>query len=65
MIIKLQKKPIFKVAPDKAHPFIVKTGNLQTEVLGTEFNLRNYCATDAHVTLVHGAYKYVITIINP
>ena len=56
-IVHLRGEAYFKVAPDKAHPFIVKTGNLQTEVLGTEFNLRNYCATDAHVTLVHGCVQ--------
>lgn len=56
-IVHLRGEAYFKVAPDKAHPFIVKTGNLQTEVLGTEFNLRNYCSTDTHVTLVHGCVQ--------
>lgn len=56
-IVHLRGEAYFKVAPDTAHPFIVKTGNLQTEVLGTEFNLRNYCSTDTHVTLVHGCVQ--------
>ena len=32
----------FKVTPDKKHPFIVKTNDLQVTVLGTEFNMSAY-----------------------
>jgi len=30
---------LFEVAKDKAHPFIIKTGNYLTKVLGTSFNI--------------------------
>lgn len=32
----------FKVKPDKKHPFIVKSNNLQVTALGTEFNVAAY-----------------------
>ncbi|MCI1681148.1 MAG: FecR domain-containing protein [Bacteroides sp.] len=56
-VVYLRGEAYFKVSPDKKRPFIVKTENIQTLVLGTEFNLRNYSATDIHITLVHGALK--------
>lgn len=45
------------MAPDPLHPFIVKSGKIVTEVLGTEFNMRNYNEKDAHVTLLKGSVK--------
>ncbi|WP_273274836.1 FecR family protein [Maribacter polysiphoniae] len=46
----------FDVAKDKERPFIVSSGNLEVEVLGTEFNVSSY-SEDAHieVVLVEGA----------
>lgn len=32
----------FKVVPDKKHPFVVKSSDVSTTVLGTEFNIRAY-----------------------
>lgn len=32
----------FQVAKDPAHPFVVKTGDLRTQVLGTAFDIRSY-----------------------
>lgn len=38
----LTGEAFFEVAEDKAHPFIVNTGGLSVEVLGTEFNVEAY-----------------------
>lgn len=50
----LEGEAYFKVAPNKQQPFIVKTPNIQTRVLGTEFNVRSYSAEDSHVVLIAG-----------
>ena len=41
-VVSLEGEAYFKVAKDAAHPFIVKSGNLQVRVLGTEFNVSAY-----------------------
>ena len=48
----------FKVAEDQNHPFVVHAQETQIEVLGTEFNVRNY-ADESHVatTLVNGSVR--------
>jgi transmembrane sensor len=56
-IVSLHGEAYFKVAKDKAHPFIIKTERMQTRVLGTEFNIRNYSANDSHVTLIEGSVE--------
>mgnify|MGYP000009584835 FL=1 len=56
-IVHLQGEAYFKVAHDKQHPFIVYTENLHTQVLGTEFNIRNYPSSEALVTLINGQVK--------
>lgn len=53
----LQGEGFFKVARDTVRPFIVHTGEIVTEVLGTEFNVRNYAEDDTHVTLLQGSVK--------
>ena len=46
----------FKVAKDKAHPFVVTAGAMQVEVTGTEFNVMAYGDEDTiRTTLVEGA----------
>ncbi|MHB8207635.1 FecR family protein [Mucilaginibacter sp.] len=53
--VKLTGSAIFKVAKDKAHPFIVHTGIVSTKVLGTTFHIQAYEKQDAiEVTLVTG-----------
>ena len=48
----------FKVKRDEAHPFVVHTGNIEVEVLGTEFNLMAYHQNpEEHVTLVRVKVK--------
>ena len=53
-LVHLEGEAYFKVAKDTEHPFIVKTANLETQVLGTGFNLRSYKNAAPHVTLVEG-----------
>ncbi len=55
--VELYGEGFFRVACDTLRPFRVKSGNLVTEVLGTEFNLRNYLREDTHVTLLQGSVK--------
>ncbi len=55
--VSLQGEGYFKVAHDARHPFIVKTGDMQTRVLGTEFNINASDAAHPHVTLVQGSVK--------
>lgn len=56
-IVHLKGEAYFDVAPDKEHPFIVKTDYFETAVLGTKFNVRSYSKADAHVTLFEGKVK--------
>lgn len=55
--VKLEGEAYFKVSKDEQHPFIIQTGNLKTEVLGTEFNVKAYPKSETHVTLVNGSVK--------
>jgi transmembrane sensor len=53
--IELDGEAFFEVAHDARHPFIIKSGNVNTTVLGTSFNVTAY--TQQHtinVTLVTG-----------
>ena len=40
--VQLTGEAYFKVAQQESHPFIVQTGQLNTKVLGTEFNVEAY-----------------------
>lgn len=53
-IVSLEGEAYFKVSKDARHPFIVKSGNIQVRVLGTEFNVRSYVPDDVRVTLIEG-----------
>ncbi|WP_316794989.1 FecR family protein [Pedobacter agri] len=58
--VKLQGEAYFKVFKDKAHPFVVRTGNQQVVVLGTEFNINNYRDEPAIATsLIEGSVKVI------
>lgn len=56
-VVHLKGEAFFEVSKDAAHPFIVKTDLLETQVLGTSFNVRAYSPDDAHVTLLEGSVK--------
>ncbi len=40
--VKLQGEAFFEVAKDTARPFVITSGEVQTTVLGTQFNVRAY-----------------------
>lgn len=48
----LEGEGIFEVSHDKAHPFIVKSGEQNIEVLGTVFNVSNYQDDDEISTVL-------------
>lgn len=53
----------FKVKKDKRNrPFIVKTNNVEINVLGTEFNVCGYLPDNTSVTLIDGSVKITDTI---
>lgn len=41
-IVRLRGEAYFKVTRDEKHPFVVQTGTLDVEVLGTSFNVSSY-----------------------
>lgn len=62
--VKLKGEGYFKVAKDKAHPFIVKTANQEVQVLGTHFNITAYeDDRSTKTTLIEGAVR--LTSIAP
>ena len=56
-VVKLYGEAYFQISKDEKRPFIVETDGLQTIVLGTEFNVRNYKKESSHVTLIEGSVK--------
>lgn len=62
--VTLQGEAYFKVAHDAQHPFIVKAGDMQTRVLGTEFNVDASDAAHPHVTLVQGSVSVSSAVGN-
>ncbi|MDR0421842.1 MAG: FecR family protein [Proteiniphilum sp.] len=55
--VRLTGEACFTVAPDAGRPFLIRTDHLQTRVLGTEFNVCSYTATNSHVTLIDGSVE--------
>ena len=56
--VKLAGEAYFQVAKDKAHPFIVITGQQEVEVLGTHFNINAYeDEPNTKTTLLEGSVK--------
>lgn len=53
-VVSLEGEAYFNVTKDTRHPFIVKSGNVQVRVLGTEFNMCSYSPDDVRVTLIEG-----------
>ena len=55
-IVYLEGEAFFDVTTNKKQPFIVKTGTIDVEVLGTQFNVSSYVEdTTVKTTLVEGA----------
>lgn len=57
-MVEITGEVYFEVAKNKAKPFIVKTGDMQVEVLGTHFNVNAYEA-DIKTTLVEGSVRII------
>lgn len=55
--VQLKGEAYFEVAPDAKRPFIVDCGQLQTTVIGTAFNVRNYADSAPCITLEHGSVQ--------
>ncbi len=56
--VELSGEGYFQVAKDKKKPFIVKTGNMEVEVLGTSFDLSGYSFSDHEkIVLLNGSVK--------
>lgn len=59
--VRVSGEVYFNVARDTNRPFIVKTGHLNVEVLGTSFNVRDYADEDyVETTLVSGKVKVCV-----
>ena len=52
--ISLDGEAFFEVAKNAELPFVVSTGNISVEALGTKFNVRSYRDGDETVTIVEG-----------
>lgn len=61
----LEGEAFFKVAKDSAHTFVVHSAQTKIEVLGTEFNVRNYNnESQVATTLVNGSVRLTSEIEN-
>lgn len=57
-IVQIEGEAYFDVAPDKEHPFIVKTSHTTIQVTGTSFNVRAYADEETEsTTLISGTVK--------
>ncbi|MBB6108715.1 ferric-dicitrate binding protein FerR (iron transport regulator) [Mucilaginibacter lappiensis] len=56
--VTLDGEAFFEVAKDKKHPFIIHSGRMQTQVVGTSFNVKSYSKQNIYnVTVVTGIVK--------
>lgn len=53
----LEGEAFFKVAKDKAHPFIVHANGNEIQVLGTEFNVNTYDSLSVKTALLEGSVR--------
>ncbi|MDR0893476.1 MAG: FecR domain-containing protein [Mediterranea sp.] len=60
--VTLEGEAYFKVTKDASRPFIVKSGNVQVRVLGTEFYVNGSSPSSVQVTLVEGKVQLCDTL---
>ena len=53
----LEGEAFFSVVRDESNPFVVKTENFQTKVLGTSFNISAYKCSISKVSVIEGQVK--------
>ena len=59
--VTLDGEAFFEVAKDKKHPFIIHSGHMQTQVVGTSFNIKSYSKLNTYsVTVVTGIVKVAV-----
>lgn len=64
-LVSLDGEAFFEVAHDAAHPFIIKTGEVRTTVLGTSFNINAYQQKQTiNITLVSGKVAVALNTKN-
>lgn len=64
-LVSLDGEAFFEVAHDAEHPFIIKTGQVSTTVLGTSFNINAYQQKHTiNVTLVSGKVAVALNTKN-
>lgn len=57
-VVEFQGEAFFEVAKDNSKPFVIKSGNISTTVLGTSFNLKTMPDTEKfEVAVVTGSVK--------
>lgn len=63
--VQLNGEAYFDVKPDKEHPFIVKSNELDIKVLGTSFNVKSYMNEEAvKVALVTGSVHVQVNQVD-
>jgi transmembrane sensor len=61
--VKLEGEAFFEVAKDKKHPFIIHSGKINTQVVGTSFMIRAYKGqSKSAVTVVTGIVKVSVNL---
>lgn len=56
--VEITGEAYFEIAKDKKHPFIVRSGQQQAEVLGTHFNINSYAdRNNTTTTLLEGSLR--------
>lgn len=55
--IVLTGEAFFEIAEDPAHPFVVRTGNIQTTVLGTSFKIHAFVGSPLSVAVATGKVR--------
>jgi ferric-dicitrate binding protein FerR (iron transport regulator) len=57
-IVELKGEAFFEIAKDPKKPFIVKVNNIETEVLGTSFNIKSWKnSPNTEISLISGKLK--------
>lgn len=64
-VVTLVGEARFSVAKEAKRPFVVRTGLLQTQVLGTVFDVKAYPATTPDVTLYEGRVEVSLNGASP